>query len=355
MIDVDPSALLWDAVLGDLSWNDIPRALAASTGAPFACLLQVHPGFSVESWQHNLVFGGDGVFPSTILDLERNGVAKAMRDRPPGSSLDRRQLVSDLELERDASMAPLIEQGVYHGLIGKLAGRGLTEAGYWIAFPQQGGDGCAPARHRFQSWMQPLQRALRVRSMLDDARETTLSCMDALGGRDIGAVLVDRELRIRGTNAEAERILAARDGIHCRRGALILGSEGAQQTLRQRIRSLWLPPDAGQSGPTRVRRPSGLPDYSVEILPARRGGVATVLLSDPMVHALPDVQKLMLRFGLTAAEARVARLSPLAVSKAQIADQVGLSENTVKTHLAAARAKIGARNMVELALRVQKG
>ena len=109
------------------------------------------------------------------------------------------------------------------------------------------------------------------------------------------------------------------------------------------------------SAPIRVARPSGRPDYSVEVLPARRAGaVATLLITDPAERALPDAKRLIQRFGFTNGEARAARLATLALSKAQIADRLGLSENTVKSQLGAARNKIGARNAIELVTVIQR-
>ena len=53
-------------------------------------------------------------------------------------------------------------------------------------------------------------------------------------------------------------------------------------------------------------------------------------------------------FGVTPAEARVAALVATAAPTREIADRLGLSENTVKTHLKAVFLKTGARNRADL-------
>lgn len=345
------SALLWDAVLGDESWEEIPRALATTTGAPTACLLRWQDELHAKSWQHNLDFGLKGDFPSDLLNPETSAVALAMTYVPPGAYLDRRRLMSDQIYEADPSVRELRAQNVYHGLICKLSGRAFTEAGMWIGFHKHQGDACEASAGRFGAWVPLVQRALRARQRLEEAQASEEGCMDMLGHRGVGTVVIDRDLRVRRLNAAAERILAAGDGIGQRRGVLTLASHAAERELRRRVRTLGRSVTSTEALSLPVQRPSGLPAYALDLVPARGLGVeATVLISDPLARLLPDADRLMARFGLTAAEARLARLAPLALSKAQMAEQVGLSENTVRTHLAAARTKLGVRNMVELAV-----
>ena len=117
-------------------------------------------------------------------------------------------------------------------------------------------------------------------------------------------------------------------------------------------------PEGCRIGPVAVPRRSGFAAYLLEVFPAigaaglpgtARAG-AIVVIRDPVAApVLADSDALVSAFGLTPAEARVARLAPLAESKRAVAERLGLSENTVKTHLAAIRGKLGVRNMTELA------
>jgi DNA-binding NarL/FixJ family response regulator len=81
---------------------------------------------------------------------------------------------------------------------------------------------------------------------------------------------------------------------------------------------------------------------------------ATITIHDPAAPAaLPEPAQLRDAFGLSPAEAAVARLVPLAESKRVMADRLGVSENTVKTHLSSVRSKLGAHNLTDLARMVQ--
>jgi DNA-binding CsgD family transcriptional regulator len=106
-----------------------------------------------------------------------------------------------------------------------------------------------------------------------------------------------------------------------------------------------------------IPRRHGLPPYLARIHPgvgfASLGGMGkvavAVLIEDPLEpEALPDAGLLRGLFGLSAAEAAVARLAPGVGSRRAIAERLGLSENTVKTHLSSIREKVGAGSAAEM-------
>ena len=348
------AALLWDAVLGDTAWTDVLRAISATTSGSATCLLQARSDLSFDFWFHEFDPGEPDLLGG-LMDPARNPIAAAMHRAPVGVPFDRRQAVSDAIYDSEPPFDYFRRQDIFHGIICKLAGASTTEAAFWVGMPKDSGDECARIAPRFSAWAPLLQRALRARTLLDYAAETEKIYSDALGERAVGVVTVDLDLRIRSCNARAEQILAAEDGIGRRRGVLVVASPGAQRRLRGEAHLLGQARPNRDSAPIRVPRPSGRPDYSVEVLPARRAGVAaTLLITDPAERALPDAERLIQRFGFTNGEARAARLATLALSKAQIADRLGLSENTVKSQLAAARNKIGARNALELVTIIQR-
>jgi DNA-binding CsgD family transcriptional regulator len=74
-----------------------------------------------------------------------------------------------------------------------------------------------------------------------------------------------------------------------------------------------------------------------------------VLIDDPAdPDQAPDPVLLSSLFGLSEAEIAVARLVPVLPSRSAIAEAIGLSENTVKTHLSSIRDKVGARSTADL-------
>jgi DNA-binding CsgD family transcriptional regulator len=107
-----------------------------------------------------------------------------------------------------------------------------------------------------------------------------------------------------------------------------------------------------------IPRPSGKPPLLARVFPG--AGLASldgcgavrvaIVIDDPLdPAALPDVALLRSQFGLTPAEAAVARLLAVTPVRTVLARELGLSENTVKTHLAAIRAKLAVRTSAEAA------
>lgn len=349
------SALLWDVVLGEASWDAALQEIATSTGAAMALMVRRGP----ESWEHwwrgSLPCAVDG---PGLLDASRNPITHGMNRMTPGVVMDRRDLISDAAFRANDLLAPLGAQGAFHALLCNLEGDTAASAfhtGFAIAFPEHRADACETRRRDFIGWIAPLQRALRAHAALDAAEARARAYAGALSLAGIAAVAVAADLTIRETNAEAERILAGADGLASRLGRLRVAAPDCERRLLRRIREMWRAPEGAAHGPLHAPRRSGLPAYRLEALPCRgHRAEAIVLITDPLgAAALPDPRRLARRLGLTPAEARVACLAPLALTRARIAERLGVSENTVKTHLAAIRAKTGARNMAQLALLVR--
>lgn len=348
------SALLWDVVLGEASWEEVLRQIAASTGAAMALMVRRGP----DTWRHWWREAGAGdVDAHALLDPSRNPITRGMDRAEVGRVLDRRDLISDAAFRSNGSLAPLRAHGAFHALLCKVeGGEGASAAhtGFGIGFPEHRADACSAHAQDFALWIGPLQRALRTYAVLEAAEVRARACFDVLGMTGVAAIAVAGDLTILQANAEAEHILAAGDGIERRLGRLELTPRDRERLLQRRIRGASLAP-ALDDGPITALRRSGLPSYGIEVIPVPRlRAEAILLITDPLAAgALSDPRRLAHRLGLTPAEARVARLAPLALTKAGIAEQLGISENTVKTHLAAIRAKTGARNMVQIALLVR--
>ncbi len=200
-------------------------------------------------------------------------------------------------------------------------------------------------------------RALRLRNEIGQHRGIAASLQSALDGLAVGTAVVDADMRVLFANSTAETILSANDGLTSAQGRLVVAKsvrEAVRMVLRVSYGSKRAPPPAAITAP----RPSGRTPYILRVFPAigtghLRGAVsacATVTIHDPAAPAsLPDPVQLRNAFGFTPAEAAVASLVPLAESKRLMADRLGVTENTVKAHLTAIRAKVGARSVTELA------
>jgi DNA-binding CsgD family transcriptional regulator len=219
---------------------------------------------------------------------------------------------------------------------------------------------------RLDSILPHLARGLRLWAEVGRLRHAEMTLSAALDLMDAGVLLLDRDLRILFSNACAEAVLSAQDGLYAASERLGVTSPRQHRDLQDHVAEVAKlnGARAGQHGAwLAIPRPSGLPALALHIYPAAaatdgsrcRSAAALVVVRDPVQDNEPaDVALLGGLWNLTPAEARVARLAPLATGKRQIAEILGLSENTVKSHLAAIRAKVGARSVGELATMVRR-
>jgi DNA-binding CsgD family transcriptional regulator len=172
--------------------------------------------------------------------------------------------------------------------------------------------------------------------------------------------VVNRDLRMLWRNDAAEGLLEQNDGLSIRTGVIALADQYADKALRRAVFGAM-----DGTGPLHIRqlRRAGRVALVIEVfsavgmshLPGCSDAMATIIITDPMgAIELQDSQSLSAEFDLTPAEARVARLLPLSLNRREIAERLGLSENTVKTHLSSTREKLGAHSMTELALIVAR-
>jgi DNA-binding CsgD family transcriptional regulator len=352
-------SLMWDVVLGDCAWDDAMRAFSSDTGgATSVVFISNHAGTragQVDLWSHRLdrsTFGAKDV--SSMIDPKRDPIARNILLAAPAISYDRRALLSDRDFENHPACSTLRRQDVFHGRIAPLVVSPTVYAGAWIGMPKAWEKVNERSAAAFDAWLPPIRRAVRTLSMIGNRSSDPGTLPQDPAEDGLGVVTVTAGLRILGANEEGTRILAARDGIESNRGELAIF--GADDELRRRLKKLWATQSESLATSLRVERVSGLPAYGVDIIPSRSAGAAArVLIFDPASEAnLPEAARIMARFGLTPAEARVARLTPLALGTAGVAGRLGLSENTVKTHLTAIRSKLGARNTTEIALTMRR-
>ena len=179
-------------------------------------------------------------------------------------------------------------------------------------------------------------------------------------------VLLDHRGGIILTNAAADQLLLKADGIGTtRKERLLLCAPQREDSARlsARIRQA-LAVAGGEDvefiGTLRLRRPSGMPPFLVLITPlppssfslwdAVDGG-ARVMVQIVDLQATMDAQaeQLQIIAGLTAAETRVAALIGGGMTASDASATLGISANTMKTHLGRVFAKTGVRSQVALA------
>lgn len=199
-------------------------------------------------------------------------------------------------------------------------------------------------------------RSLAISRRIEQLRHEAASLRGAFGQLAIGVMGVAAGLTLRYTNNEAERILGADDGLaqHGRRLSLV--DHGLKARLRATVACFAT--QAVGSGPhcLFVPRPSGAPSYTLVVAPGGASAsagcpvaAATLFVTDPVgPTALPAPALLAEGFGLTATEAEVARLVAMGRGMKFVAESLGVSLNTARTHLKSIYAKTGVNHQAAL-------
>lgn len=192
--------------------------------------------------------------------------------------------------------------------------------------------------------------ALKLRHQFAIARSGALM----LDRFDHGVVLLSGSGHLVHANAEAQRLLDARDGLSVVHGEL----RGAFPADTQRLRQMISESDRAARGASlqprpalRLPRPSGRPDLVIRALPVAPvvassfgvGELATIALfvHDPEKADAPVEELIAEGLGLTHAEAAVAARIWEGESVSEAAEFLRVSPNTVKTHLKAVFEKTG--------------
>lgn len=198
-----------------------------------------------------------------------------------------------------------------------------------------------------------LRAAVRTHTELDLMRAERAAYADAMDHLTLAAFFLDESGRVLHTNAIAQRILTAHDGISLQDRTLTLWHPQDAQRFRAAVSRALEMRRTGQPGLVeviRAQRPSGQRDLGVIVrpIPARPGdprgsltaAVAVFVNADSIERDAPvaSVQKL---FGLTQKEARLALLLANGRTLQEAANELDISLNTARAHLRAIFAKTG--------------
>jgi len=208
-----------------------------------------------------------------------------------------------------------------------------------------------------------LVRAVKIHdklSHLSDARTAHEALLDRL---PYGVLLLDGRGRILGANREAERILAARDGLGVRAGAVYASHASAQNELAAAVGRTCDP--AKQRGVhvgalLAVPRPSAARAYQVLVAPVperprervfgftEARTAAVMVVSDPETAPEPAAETLSRLFGLTPAVAKLAAALAAGRTLAEHAEEASITRGTARWHLKELFARTGTSRQAEL-------
>ena len=193
-----------------------------------------------------------------------------------------------------------------------------------------------------------IQRAFRLSMELSelDARATGFEA--SLEMLPTAVIFLDLGGKVVFMNRAAKRLLAENDGLLLMRSGLRADRPSECAELRRLIAeavSTSMGKGLNSAGSLFVKRKKGLPLH-VLVTPVRGlpvdgtlSPLAVVFVNDPSKRARPRAEVLRQLYGLTPAECRVALLLADGRSSGEISQLVGVSTNTMKTHLSSIYSK----------------
>jgi DNA-binding CsgD family transcriptional regulator len=195
-----------------------------------------------------------------------------------------------------------------------------------------------------------LARAMQLRQRLAAAELGRTAATAALERLDCALLLVDHR-GVSAANPAAERILERGDGLRLRKGALACDDHRDSVALEDALRRA--AEGEGSGMVLTISRRSGLRPFSVVVTPLLAapwwsGPAAMVLVTDPEKAGPAPVEVLQRIYGLTRAEARTAVALVGADGAKDVAQRLGTSPTTVRTHLQRVFDKTGTHRQSEL-------
>ena len=181
-------------------------------------------------------------------------------------------------------------------------------------------------------------------SLMAKLQMENLALDDALNRLPLGVIVVDAFARPIRSNQAAQAILDADDGLSLGRDGLQGEVDGQLVKVRDIIWRAGRRRKDGKeddTGAIALERPSGDRPLSLVITSLRTGShyfdkdrpAALLFIGDPETHPEFDEDRLSKLYGLTRAEARLASLLAQDLSLADAADELSVSQHTVRTHV----------------------
>ncbi len=185
--------------------------------------------------------------------------------------------------------------------------------------------------------------------------------LDAVAQAGCAAVLIDWRGAVIAINAKADELFGS--VISLARGRLVADNPSTQAQIEQLIAAAIKSPDMeilGHVHPVVVQRPDATP-LLLDVLPISglRADVflharALITITDIGKTAEPSIERLRKALGLTAGEARLAKLIGMGMSPAEVATVLGLTRETCRTVLKRIFVKAGVSRQSQLAIVVSR-
>ena len=201
-----------------------------------------------------------------------------------------------------------------------------------------------------------LRRGALLHSELTSLRSQRAAFLGHLDRYPQAFLLIDGERRVLVTNTPGREIVTLRDGLRTEGGQLRTSLSKEDSILRDAVRRIAGDRESRVSHLS-VTRPSDALPYQLLLMPVPSLGAAPIGISQPSVAVViidpenvfsPDTSALRELFSLTPAESRVTTLLVQGQNMEEISEHLGVSLETVRTHVRRVFSKTGTNRQGEL-------
>jgi DNA-binding CsgD family transcriptional regulator/PAS domain-containing protein len=350
--------ILYDAAADPTLWETFLQQLAGGLRADSAGLVMVDAGkdsFSVSrSWNvdpesmrlYQAHYGSVDVWAKRAL-LRSSGTVESSERLFPVSKLQKTEWYNDF----------LRRFSIEHGLFCVIDNAQSRLASVSLYRSRS----CTPFQHSDDQVLRllapHLQRAFRLQSKFSELQTKSAVFHKALDALPNGIILLGSQGEIVAMNRSAEKIVAQRDGLLATRSQLFAEQAPESSVLAATIQQTVTTSDGRgiSAGGTVLISRRARPAIQLLISPIHNCLVATskpvsavVFISDPLQHPRQTRATLHAVYRLTPAECRVALLLCDGHAPREIADTIGVTENTVRSQIKSIFSKTGVRRQGEL-------
>ena len=354
-------AQIYDAAIEPEQWPDVLRQLSDLTG--HSSIYLCHTPLTEPSAGYNWLHEFD---PSAVKAYKRDhatpdyaGVAACIVN-PVGSLIDRRKIADDRTFLADPGhQALFVQQGLFHGIISPVFRDEISLSALLCFRNEKRGPLDERSVETLRHLMPHLKRAIGIHQRMARLSNDVAMLSGALQRLLVGVVSVGAGMSVTFANQEGERILSMCDGINQIGKKLVLARKSEHDRLSAAI-GRQADGVGGSDSYIYVERPSGAPDFTLLVAPyrgspampglvERSNSVATIFITDPANPShLPSAEQLADRFGLTATESEVARLTAMGRGMPYVSLALSVSLNTARTHLKSIYSKMGVNQQSHL-------
>lgn len=200
-----------------------------------------------------------------------------------------------------------------------------------------------------------LRQALELYQKLQSSSSERAVMLDATEQFAIGTILLDADFNVLKLNEVAASILAEADGLKISGQRIVLSQPARNKEFRALLAEVRMAPTATRRLFT-IERLSGRPEITAVIQPvpvhtfmhSALTPVLAIFLTDPSRSRVIEGAVVSKLFGLTPTEGNIAAALANGLSVSDVAQQLGIAENTVRAHLRSIFPKIGIKRQTQL-------